>query len=216
MIVFDVFNTGVPMSLDRRSVLAGSIACAVAVSGVHAGEIPRIGDPAPAFTVRDADGRTVALANFKGRMVVLEWTNPECPFVAKHYDSGSMQALQAETRRQDVVWLTVSSAARGNVGYLDELEAAALMDARKANPTHMLLDHDGTMLAAYGVSVALTMAVIAPDGRLAYWGAIDDRPTTKVEDVTGARNYVRAALTALASGGRPIPAQTRPYGCVPR
>jgi peroxiredoxin len=204
------------MSIARRSVVAAlAVLPALALAAV-AGDPPRVGLAAPVFTAKDMHGRTVSLASFAGRTVVLEWTNPECPFVAKHYGSGAMQALQADARSRGVVWLTVSSAAPGQVGYLDELEAAALTDARKANPAHVLLDHDGSLLAAYAVPVALTMAVIAPDGRLAYYGAIDDKPTAKPEDIVGARNYVKAALDALARGEAPQPSQTRPYGCVPR
>jgi peroxiredoxin len=204
------------MSIDRRSVLAAFAFLPAVAAPVLAGDPPRVGGAAPAFTARDMSGRTVSLSSFAGRTVVLEWTNPECPYVAKHYNSGAMQALQAAARTRGVVWLTVSSAAPGQVGYLDELEAAALTDARKANPAHVLLDYDGSLLASYAVPVALTMAVIAPDGRLAYYGAIDDKPTSKPEDIVGARNYVQAALDALARGDAPSPSQTRPYGCVPR
>ena len=188
----------------------------VSAALAHAGDPPTVGGPAPGFVEPDSAGRTVSLAQFKGRTVVLEWTNPECPFVAKHYTSGNMQALQREATAAGVVWLTVSSAQPGHVGYLDELEAADLIEQRKAAPTHFVLDRDGKLMAAYGVSVALTMAVIDPQGALAYYGAIDDKPTAKPEDVTGAHNYVRAALAAVAGGAKPKPAQVRPYGCVAR
>lgn len=208
------------MPVDRRFVLASAAALAVPAAPLRraalAGDIPRIGEPAPPFSVKDLDGRTVTLDQFKGRTVVLEWTHPECPWVAKHYTTGNMQALQTEARSRGVVWLTVSSGAPGNVGFLDELEAAALQEARGARVDHLLLDHTGSMRDAYAIVVALTLAVIGPDGRLAYWGAMDDRPTTKPADVAGAHNYVRAALAAVARGDKPSPSQTRPYGCTSR
>lgn len=204
--------------VDRRSalLLAGAASFALAMVA-HAGDATfRVGGLAPAFSTEAADGKRVALADLVGKIVVLEWTNPECPFVAKHYDSGNMQALQREARAAGVVWLLVSSAAPGNLGYLDALEAIDLVETRKAAPAHLLLDRDGRMAEAYGVTVALTMAVIDQKGVLAYHGAIDDKPTAKVEDIAGARNHVREALTAIAAG-RPVkPAQTRPYGCVAR
>ncbi len=176
----------------------------------------RVGTIAPNFSVADNNGRTLSLTSLRGKTVVLEWTNPDCPFVQKHYLTGSMQSLQAEAIANAVVWLTVSSAAPGNMGYLDSLEAGALADERKSKASAFLLDRDGAMLAAYGVNVALTMAVIDPQGVLAYHGAIDDRPTARPEDVKGAQNYVRLALAAVAAGQPVKPAQTRPYGCSAR
>jgi hypothetical protein len=157
-----------------------------------------------------------ALTVYRGRPVVIEWTNPTCPYVRKHYESGNMQALQREARASGAIWLTVSSAAPGNVGYLDELEAQAWLEEQKATPTRYLLDRDGDAMTRYGVRVALSMFVIDATGVLAYAGAIDDRPTSRPEDVKGARNYVREALASLARGEAPKPAQTRPYGCVVR
>jgi hypothetical protein len=206
------------LSLTRRTLALGAAMAFLASSPVatRAGDAPRVGAPAPAFQAADADGRLITSAALAGKTIVLEWTNPECPYVAKHYLSGAMQALQAEMTSRGVVWLSISSAAPGQVGYLDALEAGALVDARKAKSTHFLLDHDGRMLADYAVPVALTMAVIAPNGALAYYGAIDDKPSAKLEDIPGARNYVRAALETVARGEKPSPAQTRPYGCVAR
>ena len=194
-----------------------AVGLAVMIGAARAGDPTfRVGAAAPTFTAESSDGKRVSLAEFRGKTVVLEWTNPDCPYVAKHYSGGSMQALQRDATAKGVVWLTISSSAPGNVGYLDALEAAELVETRQAKPTHMLLDRDGKMLDAYGVSVALTLAVIDPRGVLAYYGAIDDKPTAKPEDVAGARNYVREALTAIAAGQPVKPAQTRPYGCVAR
>jgi hypothetical protein len=209
------------MTVTRRLMTAGGVLLSVSLlvgtlSPVVGGDAPRVGAPAPSFDVRDSAGGRTLLSALKGKTVVLEWTNPECPYVEKHYSSGNMQALQREAIAAGTVWLTITSAGQGNVGYLDALEAAALNDERKSAPSAFLLDHNGRMMSDYAVPVALTMAVIAPDGRLAYYGAIDDKPTSKVEDVPGAKNYVRAALAAVAKGETPKPAQTRPYGCVAR
>jgi peroxiredoxin len=202
--------------MRRRTVITLMLSAGANVAALADTPAARVGTPAPAFAVNDSEGRLVSSQGLLGKTVVLEWTNPECPYVDKHYGSGNMQALQREATANGVVWLTISSAAPGNMGYLDALEAAEMVATRKAAPTHLLLDHDGRMLTAYGVNVALTMAVIDAKGALAYFGAIDDKPTAKLSDIPGARNYVRDALAALA-GGQPVkPAQTRPYGCVAR
>ena len=136
-----------------KSMTAGFIALVLASAALAADPGFKVGTSAPAFTAESSEGRRVSLAEFRGKTVVLEWTNPDCPYVAKHYVGGSMQTLQREAATKGVVWLTVSSAAPGNVGYLDALEAAELIETRKARPTHMLLDHDGKMLEAYGFNV---------------------------------------------------------------
>lgn len=204
------------MTHTRRQVFAGAAATMLS-SGLATAADPafRVGAPAPAFACQDSSGTVVSLQDLAGKTVVLEWTNTECPYVGKHYSSGNMQALQAEAAAVGTVWLTVSSARAGQAGFMSDLEAAAWIDQQKARPTHLLLDHSGAMLKAYSVNVALTMAVIRPDGVLAYYGAIDDKPTARIEDVAGAHNYVRAALSAIAADQPVRPAQTRPYGCVP-
>jgi peroxiredoxin len=203
--------------MNRRTLFA-ALMMVCPLAGPSSADPPEavVGKPAPRLGLVDVTGRHESLDAYRGRAIVIEWTNPECPYVRKHYDSGNMQALQREARGAGVVWLTVSSAAAGNVGYLDELEAQAWLDERKAAPTRFLLDRDGAAMQRYGVSVALTLFVIDAKGGLAYAGAIDDRPTARPEDVQGATNYVRGALAALARGEAPKPAQTRPYGCVAR
>lgn len=174
------------------------------------------GAAAPQFKVASAAGKEISLADYAGKTVVIEWTNPECPYVKKHYDSGNMQRLQRDASASGVVWLTVTSADPGKQGYVDALEAQAWVDNQKAAPSAVLLDRGGKMAYAYGVKLALHMFIVDTQGRIAYQGAIDDKPTSKVADVAGATNYVRLALAAVASGTAPKPAITRPYGCMAR
>lgn len=187
----------------------------VALSGASHAEVS-VGVPPPPLKARDITGKNVALADFKGKTVVIEWTNPECPYVKKHYSTNNMQALQKEAGAGGVVWLTVSSAAPGKNGYVNDLEASMWLEQQKAKPAAFLQDPSGKIADAYGVKLALHMFVVAPDGKLAYAGAIDDRPTSKPADVKGARNYVRDAIAAVAAGKPMQPAATRPYGCYAR
>ncbi len=203
--------------VTKRAFVSAALIAAVGVTGVGAAwAAVTAGTAAPDLSLIDAKGQAVSLAAFRGKTVVIEWTNPECPYVRKHYDSGNMQALQRDVTGAGAVWLTISSAAKGNVGYLEDLDAQAFMDDRKSAPTAFLFDRDGAVMERYGVQVALSMYVVDAKGMLAYAGAIDDRPTAKPEDVKGARNYVREAVAAVARGELPKPAQTRAYGCVAR
>jgi peroxiredoxin len=194
----------------RRILTASATAFALLATPAFAA---KVGDPAPEITVTDSNGKPVTLSSFKGKTVVLEWTNHECPYVRKHYGSGNMQALQGEATGQGVVWLSVVSSRRGAQGYVSGLEANKLTDDRKAKPTAVLLDGDGKAGRLYGASSTPNMFVIDKDGKLAYAGAIDDKPTSNPADVKGARNFVRDALAAVAAGKAPSPATTRPYGC---
>jgi hypothetical protein len=205
--------------LSKRNLILG--ACVLAVSGgagvaVFAGrnaEAVETGAHAPAFSVRDANGTARTLDEFRGRTVVLEWTNNGCPYVRKHYDSGSMQTLQREATAQGVVWLQVISSAPGEQGYLDGASALARVRTDNAAPTATLLDPTGVMGHAYGARNTPHMFIISPDGVLLYQGAIDDRPSARPASLEGAHNYVRAALTDIAAG-RPVQVvQTTPYGC---
>lgn len=208
--------------MDRRTALTIGLAAGTAlVFAIGAGLTgagaaapgPQIGAPAPAFTTVDSKGQKRSLAEFRGKTVVLEWTNHECPFVRKHYETGNMQALQKETTGQGVVWLTIASSAEGEQGYVSGAEADRLTQKRSAAPSAFLLDPQGTIGKAYNAKVTPHMYVIDPNGTLVYMGGIDDRPTTRHADVQGARNYVREALAALGTG-QPIAANsTRAYGC---
>jgi peroxiredoxin len=174
---------------------------------------PVIGQPAPELTATDTKGVSHSLSDFRGKTVVLEWTNHDCPYVKKHYDTGNMQALQREATAEGVVWLTIISSAPGKQGYVTPEEADALTAERDAAPTAVLFDPEGTAGKAYGARTTPHMFVIDPEGTLVYMGGIDDRPTASKEDVEGARNYVREALTALGSGQDVPQSTSRPYGC---
>lgn len=171
------------------------------------------GAPAPAFTAIDSNGRTVSLADLKGKTVVLEWTNHDCPFVRKHYNSNNMQALQKKWTAQDVVWLSVISPPPGEQGNVTPAEANRLTADRGAAPSAVLIDPKGQMGRAYGAQVTPHMYVIRADGTLAYMGGIDDTPSTRIADVDTAKNYVDAALAEVTAGKPVSVATSRPYGC---
>lgn len=194
-----------PAAPDKAAEPAAS---ASAVTPVVAGP----GDVAPAFTLVDAEGVQRSLADFKGKTVILEWTNEGCPYVKKHY-TGAMQALQRDATADGVVWLTIISSSPGTQGYVEGDEARAWKAKHKAAFTHLLLDPTGEVGKRYDAKTTPDMRVIAPEGRLIYVGGIDDKPTSKVEDLQGATSFVRAAL-ADAKAGRPVQtAFAQPYGC---
>lgn len=169
--------------------------------------------PAPQFTGTDANGKTVKLGDYKGKTVVLEWTNAGCPFVRAHYDSGNMQATQAAAHKAGAVWLTINSGAPGKQGHVDGPGAKEQIARDKATPTAYLLDPAGTIGRAYGARTTPHIYVIDPAGKLAYAGAIDDRPTAVEADALAGTNYARAAVLAIKAGKAPDPATTKPYGC---
>jgi peroxiredoxin len=172
-----------------------------------------VGQSAPDFELTDTQGKRVRLADFKGRHVVLEWTNPGCPFVVKHYGSQNMQALQKEAAAKNVVWLSISSTAPGHADYLAPGALAAQYRQWGAAPSAMLMDDAGQVGRAYGARTTPHMYLIDTKGVLVYAGGIDDKRSANPEDVKTARNFVRAAL-AEALAGKPVstPA-TAPYGC---
>jgi peroxiredoxin len=173
----------------------------------------RVGEPAPQFNAQDITGKTIRLADYAGKTIVLEWTNDGCPFVGKHYDSGNMQALQQKYTAAGVVWLTLASSAPGEQGYVTPAEAKADLAHWRATPTDFLLDPDGTVGRLYDARATPNMVVIDRTGRVAYMGAIDDTPSTRLADVKTAHNYVVAALDALAAGQPVAVTSTRAYGC---
>jgi hypothetical protein len=178
---------------------------------LHAG--PRIGQPAPDFTGTDSNGGAVSLSALRGRTVVLEWSNHQCPFVGKHYRSGNMQSLQRDAARDGVAWITIVSSAPGTQGFVTAAEANELTRSRGAAPMTVVLDPSGAIGREYGAKTTPHMFVIDPRGTLIYMGAIDDRPTTDVADIAGARNYVKLALAAVAAGTPLTDTVTQPYGC---
>ena len=172
-----------------------------------------VGQSAPAFSATDTAGKAVSLADFKGRTVVLEWVNPGCPYVRKHYDSANMQATQKGATGQGVVWLAVNSTASGHYDYKKPAEMAAWMQSQKAAATATLMDSDGKIGRAYGARTTPHMYVIDAKGTLVYAGGIDDKPSSNPADVKTAKNHVAAALADIAAGKPVAQAATRPYGC---
>jgi hypothetical protein len=174
---------------------------------------PEVGKPAPDFSAADSNGKTVKLSDFRGKTVVLEWTNDGCPYVKKHYNSNNMQNLQKDATGKGVVWLTVISSAPGMQGYVDGAGANALTQARGAAPTAVLLDPEGTAGHLYDARTTPHMFIVSADGTLVYMGGIDDKPSSDPASLEGAKNYVRAALDELSAGKPVTEAVTRPYGC---
>lgn len=174
---------------------------------------PVIGEAAPAFTGTDSNGKTHNLSDFKGKIVVLEWTNPECPYVKKHYDSKNMQKLQETYTGKDVVWLSINSSAEGKQGNLTGDAANAYIAESGTKQTAYLLDPTGEIGKAYDAKTTPHMFVINADGVLVYDGAIDDNDSFKPEDTATAKNYVAAAIDATIAGTAVETAQTKPYGC---
>jgi hypothetical protein len=173
----------------------------------------KVGDAAPGFSATASTGKTVRLADYRGKYVVLEWHNNGCPYVGKHYNSGNMQRLQKQWTAQGVVWFTILSSAPGKQGYVTASEENNYLTKMQAAPTAALLDPTGEIGHLYDAKTSPQMVVINPQGVVIYSGAIDDRPTTDLQDVPGATNYVSLALEQ-AIAGKPVqtPA-TRPYGC---
>jgi len=176
-------------------------------------EALRIGQPAPDFTGADSNGKTLRLADLKGRPVVLEWTNDGCPYVKKWYSNGAMQKLQREAAAAGAVWLSIVSSAPGEQGYVDAAKANEDTASRKAAPAHVLLDPQGKIGHLYGAETTPHIFVIGADGLLAYMGGADSIASTRVEDIERAEPYAHEAIEAVAAG-KPAPHPvTRPYGC---
>ncbi|MBX3486997.1 MAG: thioredoxin family protein [Candidatus Paracaedibacteraceae bacterium] len=173
----------------------------------------KIGELAPDFDAKDTQGKDVKLKDLKGKFVVLEWTNYECPFVQKHYKSKNMQDLQKKYTDKGVVWISVISSAPGQQGHMTNDTANAAIKDKEATPTHMLLDSDGAMGRAYGAKTTPHMFVIDKDGKLAYMGAIDNQPTALPDKIKSAKNYVSEALDELMADKKVTEHQTQSYGC---
>jgi peroxiredoxin len=186
--------------------LALSSAAALAAPAV-------VGQPAPAFSLSDTRGNAVSLADFKGKTVVLEWVNPGCPYVRKHYDSANMQTTQKGALDQGVVWLAVNSTHPSHYDYKKPAEMAAWMKTQNGVPTTTLMDSEGKVGRSYGARTTPHLYVVDARGTLVYAGGIDDKPSANPADVKTARNHVNAALADLAAGKAVAQPATRPYGC---
>ena len=189
-----------------------TLAAAIAIAA-PALAAPQVGSQAPNFRLADTDGKAVTLDQFKGRTVVLEWHNPGCPYVKKHYESGNMQKTQAAAKKEGAVWLTINSGAEGKQGHMNGAEAKALVASQKAQPTAYLLDPNGVVGKGYGAVTTPHMYIIDGNGKLVYAGGIDDKATANPGDIAGARNHVLAALSELKAGKAVSVATSRPYGC---
>jgi peroxiredoxin len=184
-----------------------ALSAGAALAGVE------VGQPAPDFSLPDTNGQAHQLSQYKGKWVVLEWYNPDCPFVRKHYGAGNMQALQKEFTAKGVVWLSIDSSAPGQEGNYPADKLNQIASSQGVARTALLLDPDGKVGHAYGAKTTPDMYIINPEGKLVYEGAIDSKPTTSVADLKVATNYVKVALDDSMNGKSVPQTVTRPYGC---
>ena len=196
-----------PLALATAIGMAGLIAAGAALAA------PSVRQPAPDFTAVDSNGQSHSLSDYRGQTVILEWTNHDCPYVRKHYETGNMQALQKDTAKDGVVWLSVISSAPGTQGYVKGDEANRLTETRDAAPSAVLLDPEGAVGKMYAARTTPHMYIVDPEGTLVYMGGIDDKPTSRRSSVEDAKNYVRQALAEMKAGQPISEASTRPYGC---
>lgn len=196
-----------------KSLILSALAFVAITTATSAQAAIEIGKPAPEFTATDTNGKTHKLSDFKGKNVVLEWTNPECPFVIKHYDVGNMQKLQEKYTAEGVIWLSINSSAAGKEGNMTAEESNKYIAEQKSKETARIIDADGTIGKLYDAKTTPHMFVIDKDGNVAYMGAIDSDSSFKSEKIEGATNYVSAALDSLLAGKPVEMASTKPYGC---
>src|SRR6266404_2358773 len=185
----------------------------LAACALYAADVPPVGSAAPDFSAPDANGKTQSLAEYKGKYVVLEWFNPECPFVKKHYGGGNMQKLQEEYTGKGVVWLTVDSNAPGTEGNINADQAKKIMDSWKTKQTALVLDPESKIAKLYGAKNTPNMVIINPEGKIVYEGAIDSKASPNPADIPSSTNYVKSALDESLAGKPVSNAQTKPYGC---
>lgn len=198
------------MNKILRFLVGTAALAALGVGSVHAAAV---GQSAPDFKLTDINGQTRALSDYRGKTVVLEWVNPECPFVVKHYGSGNIPGLQKSATQDGVVWLSINSGHPGAQGDFDARQVAAWMKQTGAAPTAYFRDQDGKVGRLYQAKTTPHIFVITPDGNLVYEGAIDSIRSAKVEDISKATNYVTATLSAVKAG-KPVEKPTsQPYGC---
>ena len=196
-----------------RDFVAVAFTAASLAFALPAQATPKPGSPAPGFTGVTSKGREVSLSDFAGRKVILEWTNHDCPYVRKHYESGNMQELQEDMTADGVAWITIISSKPGSQGYVEAEEANALTTSRGAAPDHVVLDPEGIIGRDYDARTTPQMFLIDEAGTLLYMGAIDDQPSSRRNTVPIAHNYVRAAYAEIMEGQPVSMAATKPYGC---
>ena len=201
------------LNVPRRTLLLGSAAIAMAPAAAFATSSPDLGKPAPQFSAVDSNGKTWSLADLKGKVVVLETTNHDCPYVRKHYTANNMQDQQREAAAKGVVWLTVASSATGEQGYVTAQQANDLTKNRNAAPAAVLLDPQSKVARAYGATVTPHMYIIDANGVLAYKGGIDSIPSANAADIPKAKQYVRIGMDEVLAGKPVTDSSTRPYGC---
>jgi len=182
-------------------------------AAVFAADAPPVGSAAPEFSLPDAKGKTHSLSQYKGKYVVLEWFNPECPFVKKHYGTDNMQKLQAEYTGKGVVWLTIDSNAPGSEGNITAEQAQKIMASWKTKQTALLLDPESKIAKLYGAKNTPNMVIINPEGKIVYEGAIDSKASPNPADIPTSTNYVKSALDESLAGKPVSNSQTKPYGC---
>jgi len=199
--------------LRRTFTQTALLSAAFALTSFSASASPALDQPAPAFTGKTADGGTVDLSAYKGKTVILEWTNHECPYVVKHYSSGNIPNLQKDTTGKGVVWLQVISSAPGKQGYVDGATALKLNKDRGAAPSKVVLDPEGKIGVLYGAQTSPHLYIINPAGQLVYKGGIDSIPSSDKADIAKAENYVTSALAELSAGKKITKSNTKPYGC---
>ena len=197
--------------MNTKTIL--TILTSLVAGAVFALDAPPVGSAAPDFSLTDAKGKTHSLSQYKGKYVVLEWFNPECPFVKKHYGSGNMQKLQEEYTGKGITWLTIDSNAPGSEGNLTADAANKVMTGWKTHQTALLLDPEGKAGRAYGAKNTPNMVVISPEGKIVYEGAIDSKATPNPADIPSSTNYVKVALDESLAGKPITTSTTKPYGC---
>lgn len=197
----------------RLSIPASLLVLALALAPMGLSAAAVVGQPAPEFTGKDIKGQTIKLSDFKGKNVVLEWTNPECPFVKKHYSSGNMQALQKKYTSEGAVWITVNSGAPEKQGHMTDAEAVKLTTENKSAQSFYLRDETGTIGKLYDAKTTPHMFIIDKAGNVVYAGAIDSKASTEAADIPMSENYIDKAFAEIKEGKPVSLASTRSYGC---
>ena len=197
--------------MNTKTIL--TILTSLVAGAVFALDAPPVGSAAPDISLTDAKGKTHSLSQYKGKYVVLEWFNPECPFVKKHYGSGNMQKLQEEYTGKGITWLTIDSNAPGSECNLTADAASKVMTGWKTRQTALLLDPEGKAGRAYGAKNTPNMVVINPEGKIVYEGAIDSKATPNPADIPSSTNYIKVALDESLAGKPITTSTTKPYGC---